>query len=317
MRTRISFCRILLCAALFSTAASARADAPEAAHLLASGHADQALALLNRQLKANANDAVALNLQCRVYFAEGQVEEAQGPCEQAAAADPNNARYHLWLGRVLGRKAEHAPSLQAYGLAKRVHAEFETAHRLAPRDRDAAQDLAEFYVQAPRLIGGGHGKAAALAAEVEPWAPALAHSIRAEIAEAEKKDADAERELQAAAASPDGGPGALLALASFYRKANRNPEMLKTLDQAIAKDTAHDDALVSASELLTRTGQRPEQAVALLRMYLASANQSEDAPVFRVHAQLAQLLRASGEAADAEKELAAARSLASGFQPKL
>ncbi len=279
--------------------------------MLAQGQADRALAVLNRELNADAGNAEALNLQCRVYFAEEQMDAAQGPCERAVSAAPGNAAYHLWLGRVLGRKAEHAPALQAFGLAKRVHAEFEQAHQLAPRDREAAEDLGEFYVEAPRFMGGGHGKATTLAEEVEPWAPELAHSLRAEVAEAEKRPEDAERELKAAGESP----GALVALATFYGKENRIPEMLAALDAAIARDRAHDDALVSLSELLTEYGQRPAQAIALLKTYLASPNQGEDAPAFRVHAQLAKLLQARGDAAGAQAELAAARSLASGFSP--
>ncbi len=290
--------------------------AQSAERLLATGHADQALAALTRQLAVNPNDAAALNLQCRVYFAEGQMEQAQPPCERAVAAAPDEALYHLWLGRVLGRKAEHAPALQAYGLAKKVHAEFEQAHKFAPRDREAAEDLAEYYVEAPRILGGGHAKAAALAGEVEPWAPGLAHGIRARIAEAEKKPADAEREFTLAAAAPDGGPAALVALASFQQNQGRVPEMLRTLDAVIAKDTAQDDALVSASELLTRASRRPEQAIALLRGYLASARQSENAPAFRVHAQLAKLLAAAGDEAGAHAELAAAHVLASGYTPE-
>ncbi len=285
------------------------AQSPE--QLLAQGQADRALALLSGQLNAHADDAAALNLQCRVYFSEGQFDAAQAPCERAVAAAPQNAGYHLWLGRVLGRKAEHAPALQAFGLARKTHAEFERAHQLAPRDREAAEDLGEYYVEAPRIIGGGHAKALALADEAAAWAPDLAHSLRAQVAQAEKKPDVEENELKAAG----GNPGSLLALASFYGRQNRIGEMLTALDGAVANDRARDDAIVSASELLTRYGQRPEQAIALLKTYLASPHQTEDAPAFRVHAQLARLLGERGDAAGAQAELAAARSLASGFSP--
>ncbi len=297
-----------LVAVAFGFAAHA-AQTPE--QLLARGQADRALALLNGELSAHANDAAALNLQCRVYFSEGQFDAAQGPCERAVAAAPGSALYHLWLGRVLGRKAEHAPALQAFGLARKTHAEFERAHQLDPRDREAAEDLGEYYVEAPRFIGGGHAKALILADETAAWAPDLAHSLRAQVAQAEKKPDVEESEWKAAGANP----GALLALASFYGRQNRIPEMLATLDQAVARDAAQDGTLVSASELLTRYGQRPDQAVALLRSYLASPNQTEDAPAFRVHAQLAKLLGERGDTAGAHAELARSQSLASAFQP--
>ena len=249
-----------------------------------------------------------------MYYAEQRPDLAQSPCERAARLAPANASYHLWLGRVLGLQAEHAQLLTAYSLAKRVHAEFEAAHQLDPRRGAAASYLGEFYVPAPRLLGGGTAKAQALAAAVEPWAPALGHSIRAQIAADEKADAMTERELQAAAASDGARAQEMIALASFYRKRGRLPEMLAAIDTAVAMDGQHDDALVSAAEQLTRSGQRPEQAIALLRLYLASGNQSEEAPAFRVHAQLASLLAKAGDAPAAEAELASARSLASGWQ---
>ncbi len=282
--------------------------------LLAKGHADQALSLLDQALAANASDAAALNLQCRVFFSEGRVDAAEGPCEHAVALEPNDSSYHLWLGRVLGRRAQHAAMLSAYSLAKRVHAEFEAAHWLDPRSATAAADLAEFYVQAPHILGGGKNKAQALAAEMEPLSPALAHTMRAEVAQSSKDDEAAERELRAAAASRDARPETHIALASFYRKHDRVPEMLIEIDRAVAADTERDDALVSAAEQLTRSKQRPEQAIALLRSYLESSNQSEEAPAFQVHARLAELLEAAGNPAGAQSELAASRALASGWQ---
>ncbi len=304
---------------VFSLAYAAAAPAlptQPAEQLLAEGHADQALAMLNQALSANASDAAALNLECRVYFAEQRAQQAQAPCERAVELAAGDSSYHLWLGRVLGDRAQHAAKLAAFGLAKKVHAEFEAAHRLDPRNPEAASDLAQFYVEAPGLVGGGEKKAQALAAEVEAWSPALGHTICAEIAEHGKDDGAAQRELEAAAASPDARPETYVALASFYRKQGRMPEMLAAIDKAVAMDTAHDDALVSAAEQLTRSGQRPAQAVALLRSYLASSHQSEEAPAFAVHASLAQLLAGEGDSAGAQNELAAAHALASGWQPR-
>lgn len=309
------FRALALAAGAFLVAPAFGASIPPAGALLAQGRADQALAVIDQELGSHGNDAAALNLQCRVYFAEDQFKAAQAPCEKAVALQPANGSYHLWLGRVVGREAEEAPAISALGLAKKARAQFEAAYQLDPHNAAAAADLAEFYVDAPGILGGGASKAQAIAAAVEPWAPALAHGIRAEVAEKDKQDGAAERELQLATASPDARPETYVALASFYRKHNQVPAMLATIDKAVALDTAHDDALVSAAEQLTRSNQRPLQAIALLRQYLASSNQSENAPAFQVHVELAQLLAKRGEAGPAQKEIAAAHALASGWQP--
>ncbi len=288
--------------------------APPVASLLATGHADQALAAIRAELSANPNDAQALNLECRVLYSEELINQALPRCQRAVELEPGDGSYHLWLGRALGRKAEHTAKLKALGVAKQVRTEFEAAHRLEPRNGDAASDLAEYYVKAPEIAGGGRGKAEALAAEVEPWSPELAHSIRAGIAQKAKDAAGEERELLLAVGSP-ARPAALVDLAGFYRAENRTADMLAVLDKAVAADAAQDAAMVSASELLTASGERPQQAIALLRAYLGSSRQTEDAPAFCVHAQLSGLLGAAGDPTGAQAELASARMLASGWQP--
>ena len=292
------------------------AVAEPAASLLQHGQADQALAVLDRQLATNVSDAAALNLACRVYFSEGQWTAAQSGCERAVALRPADSNDHLWLGRVLGREAEHASPLSAFGLARQAHAEFETAYRLDRRNAAAVADLAEYYVDAPRLLGGGKDKALALADAASGWNQSLAHSIRAEAALDSKDYATGERELRAAAAAQDAQPETWVSLASFYRKQGRITDMLATLDRAIALDNAHDDALVSAAEQLTKSHQRPAQAIALLQEYLGSPNQSENAPTFKVHAMLASLLANAGDSRGAGEHLAQAHALASQWQPK-
>ncbi|RRA49469.1 hypothetical protein [Acidipila sp. EB88] len=286
-----------------------------AARLLARGEADQALTVLGRRLATNAKDALALNLQCRVLYAEQRATDAEKPCTRAAQLAPGVSSYHLWLGRVLGVEAEHASLFSAYGLARQVRAEFEAAHQLDPHDAGAAADLGRFYVEAPRFVGGGQAKAQALANEVEVWSPALAHTLRAELAQSAKDPAAAETEWKAAAASRDARPDEWVTLAAFERKQNRIPEMLTALDRAIALDTAQDDALVAAARELMHSGQRLSEAATLLRSYLASPNQSEGAPAFVVHAELARVLAQMGDTGGADQEMAAARALATGWQP--
>ena len=317
MRCKIRTFVLLIAAAFLPGLSVAHADgAAPASHLLERGQADQALSLLNRVLAANPGDSAALNLACRVYFSEGLLPAAQERCERAVALAPDSSDNHLWLGRVLGRQAEKASPLAAFAQAKGFRAQFEAAYRLDARSAPAVADLAEYYVEAPHLLGGGEDKALALALAAASWDASLAHSIRAEVAIHRKQPALAESELRAAAASPGAKPEDWVALASFYRKQGRTGDILGALDTAIARDTAHDDALVSAAEQLTESGERPQQAIALLRSYLASANESENAPAFAVHAQLASLLNQAGDTRSAGRELAEAHALASQWQPR-
>ena len=53
--------------------------------------------------------------------------------------------------------------LKAAGLAKKVRTEFERAVEFAPNNWEARTDLAEFYLEAPGIVGGGKDKARAQA----------------------------------------------------------------------------------------------------------------------------------------------------------
>jgi cytochrome c-type biogenesis protein CcmH/NrfG len=106
------------------TAASALAD-DSAPSLLAQGRVDEAITTLRGQINSSPNDPEAHNLLCRAYFSLGEWDRGISNCERAVSLEPTNSRYHLWLGRVYGEKADKANFITASGLAKKVHMEFE------------------------------------------------------------------------------------------------------------------------------------------------------------------------------------------------
>ncbi len=71
---------------------------------------------------------------------------------------------------------------------------------------------------------------------------------------------------------------------------------------------------MDAAHVLVRSDKDPELAIRLLQQYLASPNQSADAPAFRVHAFLGQLLQTAGRTKEAQEQFAAAAALASGYR---
>ncbi len=90
------------------------------------------------------------------------------PCkygERAVNLEPQNASYHLWLGREYGRKAGDSNPLSAAGMARKAKNEFERAVQLDPANVQARVDLSEYYIEAPAIMGGGLDKARAQAAK--------------------------------------------------------------------------------------------------------------------------------------------------------
>ena len=145
----------LLAVVLLLTGWSAAADS--AKDMLAAGRIDEAITALNGRLSSAPEDAESSNLLCRSYFAMEDWDRAEPACKRAVALDPGNSRFHLWLGRVYGEKADHANFLSAASLAGKTRDEFQRAVQLNPTDVEARLDLAEFYLAAPGIVGGGEG----------------------------------------------------------------------------------------------------------------------------------------------------------------
>src|SRR5262249_26472464 len=85
--------------------------------LLSAGHIDEAITEFRTRINANTNDAEAHNLLCRANLTLGNLDDAVAACQKAAALQPAVSRYHLWLGRAYGEKAENSIFLSALGLA--------------------------------------------------------------------------------------------------------------------------------------------------------------------------------------------------------
>src|SRR6185369_9127232 len=154
-------------------------DSPK--DLLSAGKVDSAIASLNARISSNQNDAEAFNLLCRSYWALGEWDRAVTNCEKAVSLESNSATYHHWLGRAYGEKADHSSFFTAAGLAKKVHTEFERAVDLNPDNQEARLDLAEFYLEAPGMVGGGQDKARAQAAILGKTNPSKEHWVYARI----------------------------------------------------------------------------------------------------------------------------------------
>jgi tetratricopeptide (TPR) repeat protein len=216
----------LLIAFLIFLALPAHATAQSAKELLGDGRVDEAISVLRQQTTQSpsaAREAEERNLLCRAYFMVEDWDHGIQECERAVSLAPDNSVYHLWLGRVYGEKAERSGFLSAAGMAKKVRSEFERAVQLGPQNWEARSDLAEFYLEAPGIVGGGKDKALAQADAMSAVNPAMAHYISGRIAEKNKDGAAAEREYRTAIEASQGGALAWLNLALFYRHENRSP----------------------------------------------------------------------------------------------
>ena len=304
--------RILFVLALALLPSLAVAE-PLAGKLLAEGRVDDAIVSLQSRISGAPKDAESYNLLCRAYFSLGNWDPGIAACERAVSLDPGNSRYHLWLGRIDGEKAAHSGFLAAAGLAKKVRNEFETAVRLNPSDAAARTDLAEFYLEAPGIIGGGKEKAVTQAEKLSSLDPVKAGWIKARIAEKNKDFVAAESAYCSALQASHGRADAWVNLARFYRDRGRFDQMADAIQHASSAPVGQPEILMDAAQVVIRSGRDLPVAVQLLRRYLSSSSTVEEAPVFKAHYLLGTLLEQQGDKQGAAQEYRAALSLAKGF----
>jgi tetratricopeptide (TPR) repeat protein len=286
---------------------AAHVEVVSSQELLAAGRADDAVRTLQQQITQSPADAEPYNLICRAYFMLEEWDRGIAACEHARDLDPQNSLYHLWLGRIYGEKADRAGFLSAAGLAKKVRLCFERAVELNPKNWEARTDLAEFYLEAPGIVGGGKDKARAQADALMALNPGMAHWVAARIAEKEKDTALAEREYRAAVTVSHSAARECLDLAGFLRRANRLDEMEEMLRKLESAALDHPASLMDGAGMLLRTGRDLPLAVRLLRRYLSSP--VEEGPAFRAHDLLGQVIEKQGDRAAAADEYRAALAL--------
>lgn len=305
---------------LIALAVQARAgdDSPvNSEELLKTGRADEALRALNAEVQTNPNNAAAYNQLARLYFQLEHWDSAVKMADKAVALEPRNSLYHQWLGRALGRKAENAnlfSAFTAFGLARKAKTEFDRAVALDGNNTSARSDLAEYYIEAPSILGGDKNKARQQADAVSAHDQALASYIRARVDE-KLGTGHAEQQYQKAIA--DGGDSSRywIELAYYYRRAGRLMDMENAINRSLT--AAHQEGIpqYDGAFILIRTGRNFPQADRMLRQYMSGQNTSEDGPVFQAHYLLGQLLEKQGDRSAAAEQYRAALALASQFRP--
>jgi tetratricopeptide (TPR) repeat protein len=211
------------------------------------------------------------------YFMLGEFKKAIGVLEKAVASDANNAEYVLWLGRAYGRRAE-ANWLVAMPNASKARQCFERAVALNPHYHDALNDLFEFYLNAPGIVGGGVDKAEALAQRVKSDRPAEYEYDEAQLADKRKDYAAVEGHYRRAAELAPSEPGRYIDLARYLAKRGRMAESDALFAQAAKVAPSAPRLAFERAKIYIESQRNLPEARQLLRQYLAYAVTPDDPP---------------------------------------
>jgi tetratricopeptide (TPR) repeat protein len=294
-----------------STPAATREAAQRA---LMQGRADEAIATLHMLTAQNPADAPSHLLLCRAFYSEELADPAVTECEAALQGLASSSDAQDWMGRAYGLKANTAGYIAGYKLARKVQAAFEAAVNLDSRNSAATDDLSEYYIAAPSLIGGGLDKAEALADRIQGQSPQSAHRIHGLVAEDRKDYGTAEREFRSAVGVA-GRPDAWVDLGHYYARRKQLDRSLDALHHALAADRPIDASAVDAASILIEIHREPDTAALSLRNYLEYGVKSDAAPAFKALVDLGQLQASQGDKANAKIEFEKALQLAHDYAP--
>jgi tetratricopeptide (TPR) repeat protein len=173
---------LFLSIALATGAAAQTVGMSPADKLLADGHYRRAEIAIRAALARTPNDAHYLSDLSIVDWAFNRLDSAISNSEKAIAADPRSAEAHAHLADAIGAKVlvSNASTFEKISLIHRFRKEVDKTLELDPNDVDALQDLAQFYWNAPGMVGGDKNKARQTADRLFAISPFRAASARAD-----------------------------------------------------------------------------------------------------------------------------------------
>ncbi|MBI2815323.1 MAG: tetratricopeptide repeat protein [Acidobacteria bacterium] len=233
------------------------------------------------------NDPSTYELIGKAHYHLRDYKKATQAFEKAVAADPVNSNYHDWLGKAYGRRAETSSFVTAWAYAGKCRRYFERAIELNPANIEAIDDLFEYQINAPSIVGGGLEKAAQTAELVRDLNPAKYHELQARLADKQKDFPREESHLRKALELAPRQLGRILDLAEFLARRKRFPESEAMFNRA--KEVAPDNAELKfeRAKTLIESGRNRDEASKLLQEYLNTALTPDDPP----RAEAEELLR--------------------------
>lgn len=282
-----------LCAA---TAVPQSTEAVERAHgQFEAGRYNDAAAGLQSIVAAEPENAEAYYWLGRARFELRDYVRAGEALKRATELAPKDSEYHRWLGRAYGERADREHS---FTLARRVRQQFEEAVSLAPSNIAARRDLLSFYIEAPRILGGGGDKAWNQAAAISAIDPVAGHLARA-VWWVHRNDAEglaqARTEYEAVLAATPRQTGPYAEAAEYYEKRKDVAGLQQAVDGAARVDPNAPELAYFRGVLGALSGVKVGEAETSLKTYLTVIPPRSDRPSHSsAHEWLGRLYESTG-----------------------
>ena len=244
-----------------------------------------AIGTLTSALTANPHDARLSYWRARCHLEQANYVQAIADAERAVSDGPDNSEYRRWLGRVYGAAAEDARS---FSLARKVRRAFEQAVQLDSSNVAARRDLAEFYLEAPWIVGGDRRKALDQVEAIENVDAVAGLLARAAYAVHEKNTGAAAAGYERVLDLKPGRVDPYLEVADFYEARGDADKFARAVAQAVRVDPADDRLSVLQRSRARARESRPRRCRRLLPRVSEDSAAPPRSSVARVGARMAR-----------------------------
>jgi len=250
-----------------------------------------------------------------IYTRKKEFEKAETYLKQAIALNDNNAEYHVALGSLLGEIAVDANLVKQGMLAPRIKNEFEIAARLDPKNIQARWMLVNYYIRAPRFMGGDVEKGKAMADEIMKLNPAEGNSAWGMIRRSEKKNDLAEKNYQTAITLAPDSIQYYFALARFYEAIPNADKALETYQKTVKNFPSNRMAYLQVGKVTANSGKMMDEGEKSLNEFVRLTPNKKDKSLANAYYYLGMIEKKRGNREKARTQIELALKINSEHQP--
>lgn len=261
--------------AIASYACAANDVLTEAKQQFEAGHFSAAVTTLQPIIRGGSQDAAVYYWLGRCYFELKNYQQAINAAERSVKLAANNSDYQLWLARAYGRQADVGRSVW---MALRSKDALEAAVQSDPNNIAARRDLAEFYMEAPWIVGGSKSKAREQIAAITAIDPIQGALAKAEYDRKNGNAARAEAELKSLLQQKLKTAEEYYELADFFASHPDPTLEQQAIDGAAAIAPSDPRLLYYRGVVLVLRSDNLNEAESYLKAYLARTPDRSDYP---------------------------------------
>jgi tetratricopeptide (TPR) repeat protein len=255
-----------------------------------------------------AQDATAAFYLGQLSLEENDPSQAAGWFEKAVKMNPRSSVYYDWLGRAYGSQAQRASKFKLPFFANKTKSAWDKALALDPGNLDAREDMILYYLQAPGFLGGGRGKARAMAQEIKNRNPYRGALAWVRVCNDARDQVCLQRELSFLVSTyPDSSAG-YTSLAAYYAGAKQYDKAFAVVDERLKAKPDDPAALYAYGRIASIAGQNLDRGEQALRAYIASP-MPIGPPLANAHYRLGMIEEKRGAKDLAKREYQAALQL--------